>query len=619
MATEKRHRYPGPQPFSSADQDLFYGRAKAIRELYRLIQLEQLIVLYAKSGLGKSSLLNAGIVPKAIADKRLAPIDVRFHAWTEGSTETPLSITRRALVKELPKGSFFEKIFPDDGSLWHAAKRWQLANNTNQVPFLIMDQFEELFTYSEGAVQQFARAFGEMLAPGIPRRVELVTGLSIDAQPDMLTDEQEEQLYDPIDIKVVIAIRSDRLSLLDRLTTYVRDILKHRYELAPLRRPQAREAILQPSQKEGVFISPTFNYSDEALNLLLDFLTKNNTEHVESFQLQILCQAAEQRVINDRIATIEASHLGDPRVLFEEYYLRQIARLPEEMQLPARRFVEEGLIYEKEERRLSIDESQAMSRFGLTEALTRKLTATHLVRRQSSPLGGHTYELSHDTLVAPVLTAKLERTAAERRRKAEAERRRKEAEMAELKQQAEIERKRAEEQEALRKKAEASEKMAKRRTRLAWIFMAIASLLAALAAGFYLEAEQAKNTAIENEERAIQSEKLARQNEQLAKDKAAEAEVLRLDAVKQKEEVEKQKELALQQKREAENNLQKFLRAEAQREAAEFAQLKSDAKIYIEAEEWELAKGKLVDALLRQPRDKEANEMLGKCENELKK
>lgn len=63
MNTAKR-RFPGINPFQTEEQDRFFGRDDDIRELHALIALEKVVVLFGKSGHGKSSLLNAGIVPR---------------------------------------------------------------------------------------------------------------------------------------------------------------------------------------------------------------------------------------------------------------------------------------------------------------------------------------------------------------------------------------------------------------------------------------------------------------------------------------------------------------------------------------------------------------------------
>ncbi len=55
-------RYPGPHSFSDneLDQRLFFGRKRESAELAQRIQAARMLVLFSKSGLGKTSLLQAG-------------------------------------------------------------------------------------------------------------------------------------------------------------------------------------------------------------------------------------------------------------------------------------------------------------------------------------------------------------------------------------------------------------------------------------------------------------------------------------------------------------------------------------------------------------------------------
>ena len=417
LQTQKSHRYPGARPFSLDQQHLFFGRDKAVRELYGLLQLQQLVILYSKSGLGKSSLLNAGILPIVEKEGRLTALNIRFSAWTEGKTDMPAQITREAILQDMDADTFLQKIYPDDSSLWYAAKTRQLnglREKSTRGLLLIFDQFEELFTYPDDAIQQFGRQFSELLQTGVPQRVRKMVELFTQAQPDLLSAQEEDVLEERMSIRIVCAIRSDRMSLLDKLKPQVPQILANRYELQSLSKAEARSAIVQPAQEKGEYISLAFEYTPQALDTMLGYLTKGGP--VESFQLQILCQSIEQKVIDENDVFIDHHDVGDPEVVFRNYYDNQISRIedPEE-QLAARKLIEEGLVYEKEQRRLSLYEGQIRDDFCISDDLLRRLVDTHLLRAEPSLRGGYTYELSHDTLVMPVLKAKAKRVEKEQK------------------------------------------------------------------------------------------------------------------------------------------------------------------------------------------------------------
>jgi len=280
---------------------------------------------------------------------------------------------------------------------------------------LLFDQFEELFTYSDDAVQQFGRQLAELLQTAVAQRVRRMVELFTRAQPELLTHTEEDALERRLDIRIVLAIRSDRMSLLDRLSPHLPHILTQRYELQPLSAMEARSAIEQPATdtSEG-FLTLPFTYAPEALSTMLGYLTKGGSQTVESFQLQILCQSIEQYVSRSADYYIEPQDVGDPELVFRDYYDTQIAEIEDPgEQLAARRLIEEGLVYEKERRRLTLFDVQIHETYGVGDDLLRRLVNTHLLRAEPNLRGGYTYELSHDTLVAPVLKAKNKRVELE--------------------------------------------------------------------------------------------------------------------------------------------------------------------------------------------------------------
>src|SRR5438046_5598196 len=55
--------YIGPRPFERADLPRFFGRDREMRQLLSLVVAHRVVLLYASSGAGKTSLLNAGLLP----------------------------------------------------------------------------------------------------------------------------------------------------------------------------------------------------------------------------------------------------------------------------------------------------------------------------------------------------------------------------------------------------------------------------------------------------------------------------------------------------------------------------------------------------------------------------
>ena len=62
----KENPYVGPRPFGRdpEDQNRFFGRNQETEEIVTLIFSHQLVLIYAQSGAGKTSVLNAQVIPE---------------------------------------------------------------------------------------------------------------------------------------------------------------------------------------------------------------------------------------------------------------------------------------------------------------------------------------------------------------------------------------------------------------------------------------------------------------------------------------------------------------------------------------------------------------------------
>jgi len=421
----KTFRYPGVKPFAAEDSPNFFGRSRDIKQLFNLIFVEQTVVLYGKSGMGKTSLLNAGILPKLKKNTDLQEINIRFGNY---SPEAPTSPTQifidkiKAHFEALPPTCFLDSLIANDPSFWYLFKKQQIQNQEAEF-ILIFDQFEELFTYPPSEIQQFKEQLAELLQVQIPHRFRKILRKKFrksknGTDEEFLSEEQMQLLMSvSLNIRAIFSIRSDRMSRLNKFADQIPDILSHCYELEPLSVKQAEVAMLRPARNEGSFNSPTFQFQEEAIEQILNFLSQDKTQQVEASQLQIFCEYVENLIIERAKPLkgieptglwVKVEDLGDLNKVFENYYENQIQKLEENEQQDARIFIEENLI--KNNRRISLDEALISD---ISPELLRKLINTHLLRVEPNTTGGNSYELSHDTLIEPVLQARHRRVRAE--------------------------------------------------------------------------------------------------------------------------------------------------------------------------------------------------------------
>lgn len=404
------NRFPGVKPFAANEKALFFGRDRDIADLADLIRVEKISVLFGKSGYGKSSLLNAGVLPKLAPTFQI--IEVRFNEYIAGQTPSPLKNLLRRLFEKTVERADFEFLQKNDWpkSLWLDLKRRESR------PFLfVFDQFEEFFSYPASQQLAFKNQFADLFDDGMPEQIREAA--------QNLTRADRRRLAAPLEIHALFAIRADRMSDLNRLKNGLPVIMHKMYELRPLSTEQAREAIVRPALEKGAFSSPIFQFEEAALQKILTDLSASNTglsSGVEAFQLQILCDSIESKVaggfISDRdgngLPDVGEADLPNFSQVFGEYYERRLHHLPENEQPVARQVIEEGLVrYDlatDSSRRLSVDGGALLQQFGpagLSEELLYQLEGTFLVRREPNTLGGFNYELSHDTLLAPIAKA----------------------------------------------------------------------------------------------------------------------------------------------------------------------------------------------------------------------
>ncbi|MBQ8694486.1 MAG: PD40 domain-containing protein [Bacteroidaceae bacterium] len=134
----------------------FCGRSLATQELFSLIDNNIFVTMYGKSGIGKSSLLQAGLFP-TLRDNDYFPVYIRL-----GNSDVTVSSYSEIIVEtikaEISRAGFHikasENLLPeknvvptDDDYLWRYFVSNEFCDAAGRVvfPVVVIDQFEELF------------------------------------------------------------------------------------------------------------------------------------------------------------------------------------------------------------------------------------------------------------------------------------------------------------------------------------------------------------------------------------------------------------------------------------------------------------------------------------------
>lgn len=199
--------YVGLQPFREDHEAFFFGRERDIRVISSNLLAPSLTVLYGPSGVGKSSILRAGVMPFLRTQSNVAA--VYFNRWQD---ITFLDELRRETRKVVSRPANEDR---PDRELSVEAVAHQAAGAVH----ILLDQFEEYLLYHDGT--QLAEEFDSTVA-------RLVNG-------------------DSSAVKVLIGIREDSLSKFDRrFAIRVPDLLGNTLPVAPLSTKAARDAIREP-------------------------------------------------------------------------------------------------------------------------------------------------------------------------------------------------------------------------------------------------------------------------------------------------------------------------------------------------------------------------------------
>jgi GH25 family lysozyme M1 (1,4-beta-N-acetylmuramidase) len=200
--------FRGLVPYSDSPEDvrMFFGRDTERRVLMDNLTTARLSVVYGESGVGKSSLLNAGVAARLRADPE--SIVIMYRTWYIDPVVGLIEAIRAAAgehANEIPAGNLTKALEA-------------LVKVSNRRVLVILDQFEEYFQYQLGAPDPSSFA------------VQFPAAVQASA----------------LDANFIISIRSDSLALLDFFKGRIPNLFANRIPVRNLTVEGAREAVECP-------------------------------------------------------------------------------------------------------------------------------------------------------------------------------------------------------------------------------------------------------------------------------------------------------------------------------------------------------------------------------------
>jgi WD40 repeat protein len=353
-ATPALAPYVGVRPYRREERDWFFGRDDDARFLCDKVLAARLTILYSQSGLGKSSLLHARVIPQLEESGGLV---IYFDAWSQ---EHPIAALKQALSDV---ASSLGVASPSAGAPTLLELVQLIAMAERRVPVLVLDQFEEFLT-----------THGQQLDPLRKELAALVRTSRVEVQ-------------------ILLSLREEFLGALEPFRSLILTLFQSTYRLEPLDDARVGDAIRLPAERFQGSVEPAL-----VTTLIADLKTS-----VDLPMLQLVCEQLWERAPADRRLTLAAYRsLGGAQSVIGRYVSDAMPRRWRD-QLQTARMMQ--LLAPPSGLKMSFSASDLAAHLGITvdriAAELERLSDARILRTRKYA-GGVRYELQHDAFIRVV-------------------------------------------------------------------------------------------------------------------------------------------------------------------------------------------------------------------------
>ena len=378
----------------------FCGRDDESYDVAKLIMGNIFVTLYGKSGIGKTSLLNAGVFPE-LREEQFTPISIRLGVrdGQEKKTfqeiiieEIERKVCRRSVINVVEKQS---NMMADD-FLWNyfARHRFYDSNNEPTSPVIVFDQFEEVFRYKkreyETSNNSVEGTSSKSEAETLLRQIDYINDK--DHAIDNCIIDGQSYRYET-NFRFVVSIREDDLYRLEDCldNNYLPALKRCRYRLHSLSPQNASDAILIPGES---FFPESEQERNEIVEKIIAYVSDKEGKNISTNILSLICSQLYQSIVTQNIQTVSASNLesffhDNP---IEKFYLKAISKLSRK----EKKYIETKLI-DSAGRRNSISYNDFDTYIKHKEIINSPLAILHELNVSSGDEGARV-ELIHDKL-----------------------------------------------------------------------------------------------------------------------------------------------------------------------------------------------------------------------------
>ena len=395
--------WPGLEAFEENAHAFFFGRDREAESLLSHVLDAPVTVLYGSSGLGKTSLLRAGLFP-LLRDRHFLPVYARFELTPDAA---PPTRQLHQSVHDSIRADVPDAMLPlDEESLWEYLHRtdfelWS-AQNYPLTPVIVLDQFEELFTLGERVpdlVRGFRNDLGDLAENRIP--ADLAARIEDDAAV------AEQFHLRSRNYKLLISLREDFLPELEGWRQLIPALGHSRMRLLPLRPGEAFDAVHKPAahlmtdalarRVVDIIAGEDLHRDRDTAGADIDRPSDDlGASDVEPALLSLFCRELNEERKRRGQPQFDEQLVEDAKGdVLPNYYSSCVRDLPPRVA----DFIESELITEKGFRNSYAREDAVPSR--LTEDELARLIGSRLLRLEDR-YGTERIELTHDVLTGVV-------------------------------------------------------------------------------------------------------------------------------------------------------------------------------------------------------------------------
>jgi formylglycine-generating enzyme required for sulfatase activity len=393
---DPQNPWPGLLQYQEADRDFFRGRELEVDELLRLLRRARLSLLFGLSGLGKSSLLQAGLFPQVRAES-LLPVYIRLD-FKAARLDLQGQVLQAVLNEAAASGIEPPPAPAGKLTLWeffhHADADFWDRKNRPVTPLLVFDQFEEIFTLGRATPAGSAAldAFLDELSDLAQGRAPGSVKVRLESDPH----EASRYSFARHNYKLLFAIREDFLPELESLRDRFPELAFNRMRLQAMNGAAALKVVLQAPDLVDLAVGERivrFVAAAKPAQRLQELDVDPAILSVICYELNKLRQKKHEPKITEE--ALEGRK--------EEALNRFCERAFEGLPRPVRYFVEDKLLTVTGHRDKFAEENAF--KLGITQEAIDTLVKRRLLRREQQREVVR-LELAHDRLAEPLRSSR---------------------------------------------------------------------------------------------------------------------------------------------------------------------------------------------------------------------